>query len=317
MADNRFRFTNEKCPVCNNTFNSDDDIVVCPECGTPHHRECYTENKSCANHYKHSEDFRWEPDFVPVEEAEEPKSDLTEKSIYRQAMEMAEMPFPAIQVEKINPFFREKFGDLEEGVPAEDVAIFVRQESHRYVSKFQKVAEGKLTWNWAAFFFTPYWFFYRKLHKIGAVIFALFLLISSISFLPSVVQLNTAVASFEAEIQEIADSDRTEEEYRTAVLEITSEMSETIQNNRTGAVLVMSQSFASLVLSVFVGLNANKWYYNYTKSQLKSIKAESTTENYKNNLFMKGGVSYGSPFLVILLEKAIFYALTMLISTPF
>lgn len=313
MADNKFRFTNEKCPVCNNTFNSDDDIVVCPDCGTPHHRECYMENKNCANHHKHSEDFRWEPDFVPIEETEPTKSDLTEKSIYRQAMEMAEMPFPTIQTERINPFFREKFGDLEDGVSAEDVAIFVRQESHRYVSKFQKVAEGKLTWNWAAFFFTPYWFFYRKLHKIGAVIFALFLLISSISFLPSVVQLNTAIASFEAEIQEIADSDRTEEEYRTAVLEITSEMSETIQNNKTGAVLVMSQSFASLVLSVFVGLNANKWYYNYTKSQLKSIKAESTTENYKSNLFMNGGVSYGSPFLVILLEKAFFFALEMLL----
>ena len=41
---NKFRFTNEKCPVCNNTFKEDDDIAVCPECGTPHHRECYKQN---------------------------------------------------------------------------------------------------------------------------------------------------------------------------------------------------------------------------------------------------------------------------------
>ena len=312
---NKFRFTNERCPVCNNTFEHDDDIVVCPECGTPHHRECYIENKSCANNHKHSEDFRWEPTFVYPEEKETKNNPAEEKSIYQQAVEMAEMPFPSIQAEKINPFFREKFGDLEEDVPAEDVAIFVRQESHRYVSKFQKITEGKFTWNWAAFFFTPYWFFYRKLYKIGAIIFALFLLITSISFLPPVVQLNTDIAAFETEVQEIADSDKTEEEYQAALLEITSEMSETIQKNRTGAMLIMSQSVASVVLSIFVGLNANIWYYNHTKKQLKVIKAESTSENYKNNLFIKGGVSYGSAFLVIILEKAIFMALEMLLST--
>ena len=312
---NKFRFTNETCPVCNNTFDHDDDIVVCPECGTPHHRECYMENKNCANHHKHSEDFRWEPDFIPIEESEPVNQE--KESVYKQAIDMAQMPFPSIQVEQINPFFREKFGDLEDGVSAEDVAVFVRHESHRYVSKFDSIANGKLTWNWAAFFFTPYWFFYRKLHKIGAVIFAIFLLITSISFLPPVVQLNTDIATFQTEVQEIADSDKTEEEYQAALLEITSEMSETIQKNRTGATLVVSQSVASVVLSIFVGLNANKWYYKHIKSQLKTIKAESTSENYKSNLFVKGGVSYGSAFLVIILEKAIFMALEMLFSTSF
>jgi hypothetical protein len=107
----------------------------------------------------------------------------------------------------------------------------------------------------------------------------------------------------------------TEEEMQTALLEITDEMSETIQKNRTGAILIVSQSLASFVLSVFVGLNANKWYYKYTKSQIKAIKAESTTENYKNNLFIKGGVSYGAAFLVVITEKAIFMALEMLLST--
>ncbi len=312
---NKFRFTNEKCPVCNNTFNTDDDIVVCPECGTPHHRECYIENKNCANYHKHSDDFRWEPDFIPLEETETVNQE--EESVYNQAIDMTQMPFPSIQVERINPFFREKFGDLEDGVSAEDVAIFVRQDSHRYVSKFHSIANGKLTWNWAAFFFTPYWFFYRKLHKIGAIIFAIFILITSISFLPPVVQLNTDIASFEAEVQEIADSDKTEEEYQAALFEITGEMSKAIQQNRTGAMLVISQSILSVVLSVFVGLNANKWYYKHTKRQINAIKAESTSENYKNDLFIKGGVSYGSAFLVIVLEKAIFMALEMLFSASF
>ena len=34
-------FTEYKCPVCGEQFKKGDDIVVCPECGAPHHRECY------------------------------------------------------------------------------------------------------------------------------------------------------------------------------------------------------------------------------------------------------------------------------------
>lgn len=34
-------YKNEKCPVCNQEFKDGDDIVTCPVCGTPHHRECY------------------------------------------------------------------------------------------------------------------------------------------------------------------------------------------------------------------------------------------------------------------------------------
>ena len=29
-------FYKYKCPVCNKQFKEGDDIVVCPECGTPH-----------------------------------------------------------------------------------------------------------------------------------------------------------------------------------------------------------------------------------------------------------------------------------------
>ena len=33
-------FTKYTCPVCGETFQNGDDVVVCPECGAPHHREC-------------------------------------------------------------------------------------------------------------------------------------------------------------------------------------------------------------------------------------------------------------------------------------
>ena len=35
------QFKNEKCAACGMKFFDDEDIVVCPECGAPYHRECW------------------------------------------------------------------------------------------------------------------------------------------------------------------------------------------------------------------------------------------------------------------------------------
>lgn len=50
-------YENQKCPVCGVAFKSGDDIVTCPECGTPHHRQCYEKIGKCANASLHSTGF--------------------------------------------------------------------------------------------------------------------------------------------------------------------------------------------------------------------------------------------------------------------
>ena len=49
------------CPKCGQKFNENDDIVVCPECGTPEHRSCYLEEGNCVNLSLHGTDFSWQP----------------------------------------------------------------------------------------------------------------------------------------------------------------------------------------------------------------------------------------------------------------
>lgn len=53
-------FTQYKCPVCDKSFKQGDDVVVCPECGAPHHRDCYEKNGHCFYEDKHSEAFSFE-----------------------------------------------------------------------------------------------------------------------------------------------------------------------------------------------------------------------------------------------------------------
>ncbi|MBQ9208024.1 MAG: hypothetical protein IJ149_00360 [Oscillospiraceae bacterium] len=58
------------CPVCNKQFGEEDDIVVCPECGTPYHRECY-KTAGCVNTALHGQQQGWRA--RAVEEQEAPK----------------------------------------------------------------------------------------------------------------------------------------------------------------------------------------------------------------------------------------------------
>lgn len=314
MADNKFRYTNEKCLVCNENFKPDDDIVVCPDCGTPHHRECYKANSKCANHERHSESYKWDSAFVYEEDIEPSVYTEENKSPYIQPIDTSKLPFgmpvSSFQINPLNEFPQE----IKDGIKTEDTAIFVRQDALKYIGKFYKVKDGKTTWNWAAFFFAPYWFFYRKLYKIGIVFLAVFVLLSSLSFLPPAARFSNAVYDLEVKLEEITRTIETEEEYQAAIMELSNEMSEAFRENKTGITIAAFQSVASFFISVFIGLNANKWYYRHTMSQIKSITAENKADEYKEQLLVRGGTAYGAAFLCVLAEKTLFMALEMLLS---
>lgn len=36
-----------KCPFCHGLFSASQEVVVCPTCQTPHHKECWDENRGC------------------------------------------------------------------------------------------------------------------------------------------------------------------------------------------------------------------------------------------------------------------------------
>lgn len=64
-----FKYENCICPYCGEPLLETEDLAVCPDCGTPHHRACYKEHGQCANYDKHSAGFEWLP---PVRENPDP-----------------------------------------------------------------------------------------------------------------------------------------------------------------------------------------------------------------------------------------------------
>ncbi len=54
------KYTGNLCQGCGEPFNDNDDIVVCPECGTPQHRECYDKENRCVCSHLHGEEYAWQ-----------------------------------------------------------------------------------------------------------------------------------------------------------------------------------------------------------------------------------------------------------------
>lgn len=139
-----------ECPVCHEKFESGDDIVSCPECGTPHHRSCYNSLGHCANRERHGTDFSFRRDVKGRETAE---NDLQQNE--------------TVTDESTNEGSHEKIDDKS----VKDMVCVVRTNGKYFIPRFMK--NKKASWNWAAFVFGPYYLFYRKMYKQGALFLAL------------------------------------------------------------------------------------------------------------------------------------------------
>jgi hypothetical protein len=210
-------YENELCHGCELPFSQHDDVVVCPVCGTPQHRACWQANSACVSEALHAEGYLWKNDHAKAPGSFNPKTDLgiicplcgTNNPADNEICEKCKAPLNQISpvspppaenapltssavlpVEKL-PFLAGISPDEVIGkVRAFDIALFTQIGAKRYVDKFRKMelTGKKISWNWGAFFFTPYWFFYRKLYWLGGIFLGLTLALA-IFFSPQQLEL--------------------------------------------------------------------------------------------------------------------------------
>ena len=191
------KYENYKCPVCHRQFEKDDDIVTCPECGTPHHRECYKLVGHCVNEGLHKNDYSFLEAEKPIKKEPEEiyyspseNEDLQGEDIINEAKAQSVKddeesnnddkskkaqggfsPFQTIQIDMGQ--YSEK-GEID-GVSITDIAATIRNNVPRFISKFKQFSEKKkkLSWNWSAFFFGSFYLLFRKMYKQGIAFFCL------------------------------------------------------------------------------------------------------------------------------------------------
>ncbi len=287
--DNYFRYSEEKCPICEEQFTEQDDIVVCPICGTPHHRACYNQNGECGNEHKHNEGYRWAP--KEKYDSANDNSFVTEPMTEDGSEELP--PFAPMY----NPF-KNLPGNIEDDIPTLEAAAFIQSGSYRYCQKFFFEKSGKKTFNWAAFIFAPYWFFYRKMYKLGIIFTALLLLLSATTFIPAVKVLNKSVNAVYDQYAEV--------ESREELSTIYSAITDAMRSNKTGTAILLSTYAVQLAIGIVAGAIANKEYYKHIIKKIRDIHNTSQTPELAGMRTRKeGGVSIIFPLAAIFLIEGV------------
>lgn len=367
------KYTGNICHGCNEPFDDNDDVVVCPDCGTPQHRECYEKENRCVCEHLHKTDYAWHGKVnnespLPIEKPEtvscpncgyenpkgtpvckqcgmkftlfgmnvvdamhEENKKITNKNSdipdYNAPFSLGEgeafeekshgdNTASAREVQQLitdvltgNSQQNEKGDDRLNlggpfptndeigGVMTNTIGNFIGTNAMTYISKFKKMQNGKkLSFNFAAFFFAPYWFFYRKLYKAGIV--AMTVLISSVIVVTP--YLNSIISVYEKYLPAIEAGTITDAQFEVFY-------SEFLSVSTPIAVF----SVVSFLIQLIMGFIANPIYKKYV------IEHAGRAEHCENKtaamayIVKNGGAS-------VLLGGAAYFAyqlITMLISS--
>ena len=289
-------YTNYKCPVCNNQFVEDDDIVVCPECGTPHHRECYIQNGKCANADKHGTNEPIEVEFVDIEENEETVSDR------ETAENIKENPQQAVQ-EIIEEMKGGKGDYMLNGKHVSFYEAAIGKNQKFYIPHFMVMDKTKksISWNIAGFFVPFAWCLYRKLYNFAAIILALYvLMIGTIGY---------SISTNEEIMNAVAECAEEDPNFYENILLYNTKSSDVsltekqmklneLSNEYTPPVPVQVMTYLiTYGIRILMGIYATNLYYKkLTKSIDKVDKLELSPDMKRSVLFRKCGTL---PFIIV------------------
>jgi len=183
------KYEKQNCIHCGREFAKNDDIVVCPVCGTPHHRECWADGSGCMNSFRHCEGYVYRNPNVAQENEgvekcafcgkENPETalfchhcgaDLTKDA--NQGGAQTNMP-PFISFDFTppkNPY--ENSDERIDDVPVSQIANQVLVKSEYYIPKFKKISKRKIpvSWNWASCIMPGcVWFYFRRCYLVGTL----------------------------------------------------------------------------------------------------------------------------------------------------
>ncbi|MDE6776999.1 MAG: hypothetical protein K2O52_03455 [Oscillospiraceae bacterium] len=198
-----------RCIVCNEDFKENDDIVVCPDCGTPYHRNCWQKNNACVNHSLHAVGGSWQSvqneyrknqggkecphcGFVNLPDAKNCNAcgmelypqEQQNSTTYHNAPEGITITTPDGKQHFFNaadPCCGMSPDDEIEGERLGDVASFVKTNTLYYIPLFKRFKETnrKLSFNLPCILF-PYFYFANRKMWFMSILSGLLWIITSI-----------------------------------------------------------------------------------------------------------------------------------------
>ncbi|MCI8351081.1 MAG: DUF2628 domain-containing protein [Oscillospiraceae bacterium] len=324
------RYTGIPCPVCGKPFAGEDDVVVCPECGTPHHRECYREQGQCAYAGRHGEGFSFE---MPSPQEERPAVVRcprcgTDNPAGREACEVCGTSL-APPVEPPRPEFQGggqapptygygagfgpqvvfgPFGGVNpeeeiDGIPAQEMALFVGPSAFYYLPRFkemEKGGNGGFSWSGAVISFL--YFLYRKVYLVAilSVVLSLCLHLPSTYYVAKAWREVMDEAGISMSLQDQAAL--SDEELLDQAQQMNGLLTQ-VTRTESYATASRLQSWMSLLafgVCLFFGFFANRIYKGHVVRSIRKLKARyPDREQYRAMLEKKGGVNKAGVFVLL------------------
>ena len=316
-----------QCPVCHARFFEDEDIVHCPVCGAPHHRECWNLTGHCAFEDAHGTDRQWKmpedeepiqpppPSQEPTGDGEPPRDRVghacpqcgrlsTSDTLFcpycghsfagGAADDAPEQPNP-FAPPMIDPLGGVDPSSAVDGQPVLDVATMVAVNTPWYRPRFDRFRrtdnKKKVSWNWSAFFFPSYWLFWRKCY--GAGIIALSVSIAS----------RLLCYPFLSAYSSLVPSGATYAE-TTAIL------AENMSNIPASSLVMVFGGFVlTFLCSLFFGLFGTYIYKNRCIHKLRQINSPDFEGDSQAALLRSRGVNLFGPLLAMMLLDVLYMLL--------
>ncbi len=317
-------YIGSKCQVCDEYFHVGDDIVVCPECGTPHHRDCYKKLGHCVNEDKHSQDFDYlnelktettienenynrDTDLIVCKKcgAKNPNNALfcsrcgesfinqsTVNQNHQQDNKGNEQPFSPFSSSSGSPnviLFDPLAGvkpdtDLGDGVTAAEAAKYVKQNTPYFITIFNNIK------NYSKSRFN----FCAALFGGGYLLYRKMYKIGTI-----ITVIEALVMIVSTYLAHFITTDPAFSQIATALSQydmmLYLEKLSALSSLETFVYFSYSiLGFVSLGISITVGFLANRMYFNHCKKEIVKIKKSvEKPEDFNDVVKSKGGVNIG------------------------
>lgn len=307
-----FFYEGQSCPVCGKYFAETDDIVSCPRCGAPHHRDCWRQEGHCHFEADHGTERQW-----PAGRETTSTSDDKTGSAYRQCpncgkqnpefaefcahcgrdLEVSEwhsaMPEPPVnhytppfQAGFTPPPMRDPLGGIPrgetiEGVAVETLAEVIGPNAAYYLPRFRQISRTgkKVCFNLSAFLFTAKWLLYRKNILIGWLAFAFEFVLTFFSLYADIQRQTIGSAAMLASA-----------------------------NGRLLYGMILITSVASVAVCVLLGMFGTWIYMQQVLKKARRLK-EDPELKYNQNFLNTGGVSPAMALLPFIIQLFVQYLL--------
>jgi len=311
------RYENCICDLCQKPLTAEDEVVVCPECGAPMHRACYAKNGACAHAAEHAGGYEW---HYPAGGAGAKvacahcgaQNDPAARFCQICGAPMAAEGQPAPEGPAANGEWRRAYtyGNYKQpaeefdvnGVSSEEMRTYLGKSADSLLLRFRIILSERFSpaaWNIPALLLGPFYFFYRRMKKIGLLLLLVLVAVYVPGWLYSTEVFKSTIAP--------------------QMFGITLPYSESLL--RLLEPIAAVASWGRLFLHFYCGMRANRLLLTHVIGDIRSLheqfpESERGGADYRRALSLRGAPSALSAIVIFLVFYGVMYAVTAMRLAP-